>query len=120
MTKREQSEQAEARATLLGWIKPGDTVYTILEHVSRSGMQRRIRFVLPVVENGKVRFLHPNYSIAKLLGYRQSERGKGDGLIVNGCGMDMGFHLVHSLSCALFCPDEYDHEAAYSLRHEWL
>ena len=44
-----KAEKAEALARLREWLKPGDTVYTILEHVSSSGMSRAIRFVLPRV-----------------------------------------------------------------------
>lgn len=45
---------------------------------------------------------------------------KGQGLVVNGCGMDMGFHLVNNLSMHLFCPEKYTHEGAYALKHEWI
>jgi hypothetical protein len=41
MNKKE-IEQAEAKAALLKILKPGDTVNTILRHVSRSGMMRHI------------------------------------------------------------------------------
>jgi len=34
---------------------------------------------------------------------------------VGGCGMDMGFHLIYSLSIAL-----YGIENAYNLKQEWL
>lgn len=99
MTKLEQQERDEAIAKLREWLKPGDTVYTVLRHVSRSGMQREIAVV--VMKDGQP--LHPNYSVAKALGCRQ---GKRDGLIIGGCGMDMGFHLVYSLSRTLF-PDGF-------------
>jgi hypothetical protein len=111
-TKAQQAEQADAIAQLREWIKPGDTVYTLLEHVSRSGMQREIRVLVPYVVrdgeckpgnnnglNTRVDFIHPNHAISKALGMRQ---GKRDGLIVGGCGMDMGFHLVYELSHALY------------------
>ena len=42
MTKAQKAERDQARETLRKYIKPGDTVWTILRHVSRSGMQRRI------------------------------------------------------------------------------
>ena len=116
MTKKEQSEQKEARETLLRWLKPGDTVYTILDHVSRSGMQRRIRLVIfHQDEKRGIVDLHPNYSAAKLLGRKQAPResGKGDGIIISGCGMDMGFELVYSLSRKLFGD-------GYALNHRWL
>lgn len=95
MSKHTQAEKTEAIAKLREWLKPGDTVYTILRHVSRSGMQREISVVI----NRDGEMLHPNYSVAKALGYRQ---GKSDGIIMGGCGMDMGFALVYNLSRALF------------------
>ena len=98
MTKQNEKAKAkaEAIAQLRKWIKPGDTVYTIVDHVSRSGMSRDIRVVL--LKGGEA--LHPNYSVSIALGYPRAARG--DGMRVGGCGMDMGFHLVHSLGYALF------------------
>jgi hypothetical protein len=57
------------------------------------------------------------YLVAHALGRRLAERG---GICESGCGMDMGFHIVNSLSCELFCPDKYDHDSAYALKQEWL
>lgn len=94
-----QDARSEAIAKLREWLSPGDTVYTILRHVSRSGMQREISVV--VNRNGE--HLHPDYSVAKTLGMRQ---GKRDGVIVGGCGMDMGFHLVYNLGATLW-PDGF-------------
>jgi hypothetical protein len=136
MTKQQKAEQQEAIAKLREWIKPGDTVYTILRNVSRSGMSREIGIVL--MENGVD--LHPNYLVAKALGERI---GKRDGVIVGGCGMDMGFHLVYNLGRVLFpegfeCVGEKrcranDHtngdrnykphqhrDGGYALNHRWL
>lgn len=124
MTKRETTEKENAIAQLRQWISPGDTVYTILDHVSRSGMSRHIRVVLMKCENGKTIDLHPNYSVARALGLRQVTRNgrRGDALVVGGCGMDMGFHIVYSLARVLFadgftccgkdCPSN-DHSNAY-------
>jgi len=86
----------EARAQLLKWLKPGDTVHTICDNVSRSGMSRTLRVV--VIRDGEL--LHPNWSVAVLLGLSHAKRG--DGMRVDGCGMDMGFHVVHSLGYALW------------------
>ena len=107
MTKAEKAERQQAIDQLREWLKPGDTVYTVLEHVSRSGMQREIRVLVPYqrtaeeIERGysPIDFLHPNHAVAQALGLRQ---GKRDGLIVGGCGMDMGFHLVYELSSVLY------------------
>lgn len=104
MTKAQKAERAEAIAKLREWIKPGDTVYTVLEHVSRSGMSREIRVVLLHADGSRVVDLHPNYLVAKVLGERI---GKRNGIMVGGCGMDMGFHIVYTLSRYLF-PDGFD------------
>lgn len=45
----------EARKRLKEVLKPGDTVYTILRHVSRSGMTRHISLVHLYVEKEKIR-----------------------------------------------------------------
>lgn len=130
MTKAQKEERQKAIDQLREWLKPGDTVYTILRNVSRSGMSREIGIVLIDKEG---RTLHPNYSVAKALGERQ---GKRDGVIVGGCGMDMGFHLVYNLGATLFgfgeeCAKLGYHrgrngdsgpetDGGYLLRHEWL
>ncbi len=126
------AERDEAIAKLREWLKPGDPVYTILRHVSRSGMQREIGIV--TMNEGSD--LHPNYLVAKALGMRQ---GKRDGIIMGGCGMDMGFALVYELSHALWpqgfgcigkgCPSN-DHsnreenahhrDGGYALKQRWL
>jgi hypothetical protein len=115
MTKYSKTEIAEAFDRLRKWIKPGDTVYTILDSVSRSGMSRHIRVQLIQCDAGKPVVLHPNHAVSRVLGYRQAPR---DGLVVGGCGMDMGYHIVHSLGYALF-GQEAEHgegEAANALR----
>ena len=127
LTKAQQQEKAEAIAKLREWIKPGDKVYTILRGVSRSGMQREIGVIL-MQEDGCI--LHPNYLVSLAIGARQ---GKRDGIIMGGCGVDMGFHLVYSLGRVLF-PDGFkvegrgrngdtsgwDNDGGYALRHVWL
>jgi len=91
-----KTEKTEAFERLRKWIKPGDTVHTILDNVSRSGMSRTIRVVL--LQDSEA--LHPNHAVSTLLGYSRAKRG--DGFVVGGCGMDMGFHVVHNLGYALF------------------
>jgi hypothetical protein len=145
MTKAQKTERDEAIVKLREWIKPGTAVYTVLDHVSRSGMQRQIRVLVPYTrEDGTIDFLHPNYSVSIALGWPQATRNgrRQDGIKVNGCGMDMGFHLVYSLSRVLW-PDGYectgkgchsnDHsngdrnytphhhnDGGYALAHRWL
>lgn len=95
MTKANKVEQQKAIEQLREWLKPGDTVYTILRNVSRSGMSREIG--VAIMRDGSM--LHPNYSVSKALNYRT---GKRDGIIMGGCGMDMGFALVYNLGRTLF------------------
>ena len=95
MTKK-QTDKEEAIARLREWLKPGDTVYTILRSVSRSGMSREIGVVI----NRDGAFLHPNYAVADALGWRINKHG--DGIKVSGCGMDMGFHVVYNLGYVMY------------------
>ncbi len=81
-----------------------------------------------------------SYWIAKATG--ETYDNKRECLSVGGCGMDMGFHVVYNLSCALFrdkfqcigegCPSNDHHngdrnrkphlhsDGGYALRQEWL
>ena len=104
-------------------LAPGKTVYTILRHVSTSGMSSHIS--LTTIYEGEPR--HLDNLVADLLDYRQHKHG---GLIVTGYGMDMGFGLVYNLGAALW-PDgtstphgtrngEPDSTGGYALKHSWL
>lgn len=121
MSKAKEAERAEAIDKLRAWIKPGDTVYTILRSVSRSGMSRHISVV--VFQDGRP--LHPNYSVSKALGYAPLVRSLGgaDALRVGGAGMDIGFGLVYNLAKVLY-PDTNQsggyERGACALRQEWL
>jgi len=107
--KHTKQDQADARERLLGWVKSGDTVYTILRHRAASGMSRRISLVLPPTEKGG-RFAHLDSNVAILLGLKGDN---GEGVTLSGCGMDMGFHLVYSLAGELFGD-------GYALKQEWI
>lgn len=145
MTRRD-AERQEAKERLLGMIHPGDTVYTILRHVSRSGMQRVISLVVMV--DGQP--MDVSWMAARAIGCRFTNE-KHYGIVTGGCGMDMGFHLVYSLGSVLWrdgfecigdsgenrafsrhCPSN-DHsngdrnyaphhhrDGGYALRHAWL
>lgn len=97
--RKEQDERADAIAKLRAWLPPGSEVHTVLRHVSRSGMFRRIS-LLAVVDGELVNL---DYFAGKAL--RLTGHG-GEGLPARGCGMDMGFHLVYELSHVLF-PDGF-------------
>src|SRR6187549_757066 len=96
-----EQEQREAVAYLQKHLKAGNTVYTVLRHVSRSGMMRHIS--VKAMINGEITDI--SWYVAKALDY-PLQTDAFNSLKVGGCGMDMGFHVVHSLSYKLF-PDGY-------------
>jgi len=88
-------------------VKRGDTIYTVLRHVSRSGMRRTISLFL--IRNNEPVCL--DYTAAHVIDFKLDMQHEG--VIVEGAGMDMGFHLVHRLGEALFGD-------GYALKHRWL
>ena len=104
MTKAtERAKRAEeARQHILWIVKPGMTLYTVLNHVSRSGMYRAIS-VYAIID-GEPFWL--NGWADTILGWGRDRR-HDDGIKASGCGMDMGFHLVYSLASLLW-PDGFD------------
>ena len=137
-TKAQQAERQEAIEELRELIHPGDTLYTILQHRSSSGMYLAIDVYL-IRDNVPLRL---SWSVARATGLRYDERHEAVG--ISGCGRDMGFDVVHRLSRALFpdgfecigsekrCPSN-DHvngdrnyephmhsNGGYALRHKWI
>lgn len=86
-------------------------LYTILKHVSRSGMMRSIQ-VIAIVNNQP---LYLGYRIAGILDMPYDE--KNEGVKIGGCGMDMGFALVYDLSSVLYKDEE---RGAYKINQRWL
>lgn len=80
------------------------TVYTILRHVSRSGMRRCIS-VFCIKDGAPV--LLDGFAAAAI-GLRTS--AKHGGIVIDGVGMDMGYALVHELGRVL----------GIELEHRWL
>ena len=116
-----KAQRTGSLARLHEILKPGDTVHTILRHVSRSGMMREISVIGPNNEDITWHVMHVG-------GYRRSD--KTGGLRVSGCGMDMGFHVVYNLGLAMW-PDgtpephgrrngEPDSDGGYALKQRWL
>jgi hypothetical protein len=114
---------------LLDLFKDDVRVYTKLNNTSSSGMTRHISVY--VVRNNEI--LNITYDVGIITDYRQNS--KDGGLIVGGCGMDMGFHLIYTLSYNLY-PDGfklakgqygrngdtsgYDRDGGYRLKQQWL
>lgn len=136
MVTQRETERLEAIKWLRVKLHPNDTVYTAMTHVSSSGMLRVIRAI--IIEDNTP--LDISYYVSQVLGWSRDRNH--DGVRVSGCGMDMGWHLVYSLSSALFrddftcvgegCPSN-DHvngdrnyephkhsDGGYALRQRWL
>ena len=92
---------------LIRYVPRRRRVYTILRHVSRSGMRREISLFV-ADEVGRITCL--DYWVATVMGRKI---GKHEGIVVQGCGMDMGYDLVSALG-------EILHNNSSSLTHEWL
>lgn len=118
-TKKQLQERAEAREKLRAIVDPSKRVYTMLRHVSASGMSRDIS--LFVVEGDTLRNI--TYLAAQALGERVRDSHGQRAIRVSGCGMDMGFHLVYNLSWALYSTGDLAADnarrAGYVLRQEW-
>lgn len=84
--------KADAAKYLKELLKPGDTVQTIIRHVSRSGMMRHISAVFNSQDI--------TWYVAQVM---EDKRADDGGIKCGGCGMDMGFNLVYNLSRTLFC-----------------
>ena len=112
-TKVQRAEIEEKKTLLRKWYPEGSTVHTVIRSVSKSGMSRTIGVLkLYAEDDGRIDAYHPNHAVATVLGWRVA-RGAVDGVKVQGCGMDMGFHLVDCLSYALY-------GKSGALTHRWL
>lgn len=96
MTKAQKEEQKEAIARLRKEIKPGETLHTILRHVSKSGMSRSISIIQ--IKRGQT--YDWSYLVAKAIGEKIDQ--SHEGIKISGAGMDMGFELVYRLSALLY------------------
>ncbi len=124
-TEEKAREKRDAITVLLEVLKPGSRVYTILRHVSKSGMQREISLVIVDPRDNELFTL--DYLVSRALGYRI---GKHGGLVCGGAGMDMGYHLVYNLGRALWpqgTPKPHgtrngqpDRDGGHALKHMWL
>jgi hypothetical protein len=119
LTKRaaaelERSESIERlRDLFAGDSKP--VIHTIIRHTSASGMTRDISLIY--VKGGHIHNI--TYSAALALGWPLSEKSGNRAIRVSGCGMDMGFHTVYTLSSVLY-RDTVEGDAGYALSQAWL
>lgn len=133
MVKMSKSNRNDNIEHLKSLLKPGDTIYTILRHVSRSGMYQAIDLVV-IRDGGALDISH----LAGPLLEGNDSRHNG-ACKASGCGMDMGFALVYGLSSILWpdgfscigegCPSndhvngentKFHRSGGYALRQRWL
>ena len=130
---REYKEQA--RADLREYVKPGARVYTVLRHVSASGMSREISLFVADVEKRDGKRDGKRVPIIRDITHTAAAAmadniGKRGGIVIGGAGMDMGFSLVYNLGRSLW-PNgtkkphgtrngKPDSDGGYALNHSWL
>jgi hypothetical protein len=94
----------EMKQNAISLLSKTDRIYCILRSVTKSGTCRSISF--HVVDNNK-NILNINYYISVIVGYKFNKAR--DGLVVKGCNMDMGFHVVHTLLRELGISEKISH-----------
>jgi hypothetical protein len=105
MTNKQNQEVAINELNNILKDIPTDTIYTVIRHVSSSGMQREIS--VKMIDAGRI--IHLDYLVSTALGMKV---GKHNGIVVKGCGMDMGFHIVHNILRVV--------NPSKQFRHEWI
>ena len=107
MKTETDTEKQEAISTLKDLFKrSGYKAYTVLRHVSDSGMKRVIS-VYVIADNTPVCI---DWYIEKLGLYKRTGvNDRHEGLVAHGCGMDMGFDIVYNTSRAVFKDAFYCH-----------
>jgi|TARA_R100000482_G_scaffold119860_1_gene64720 hypothetical protein len=99
-------EREEIKQQLKRDLKNCDTLYTLVNHVSQSGMPRDIRVFM--IKNNKP--LDISYKVAKVLKRRQ---GENTGVRVQGFNHLSAMGIVYDLSRCLF-------KDGYKINQQWL
>jgi hypothetical protein len=100
-------DKKDLERLLKEWFPKGSTAYTTVVHVARSGMSRHIKvFVAP--KKGVIQDV--SGYVADYLDWRYTKK---EAVFVGGCGMDMGFHLIYTLSSVLY-------DDGYAIKQSWV
>ena len=113
MAKPSKTDVLEAQTSLRAQLYSGQRIYCILRHASASGMSRVIELMtLEVSDAGTVspRTISRRAAIATMNRFDD----KREGVVMKGCGMDMGFALVDDLSRSIGLTGDL------ALQHVWL
>ena len=101
-----KTDKERAKAFLKDWFPKDSTAHTTVVHVARSGMSRHIK----VFAISGERIQNISYHVAKFLNWRYTDK---EAVFVGGCGMDMGFHLIYTLSSKLY-------DDGYAIKQSWV
>ena len=117
--KQQLQESKESCEMLLEeYLRAGSTVYALRRGGSSSGMTHYYTLLVAGLNNqGEPDLFNITYHAAKALGWKLMDRDGSRVIKVEGGGMDMGFHLVYSLSSVLFAGQD---RAGYILNHRSL
>ena len=99
-------DKARAEELLKEWFPKGSTAHTTVVHVARSGMSRHIKVFAITGE----RIQNISYYVAEYLDWRYTNK---EAVFVSGGGMDMGFHLINTLSSCLY-------DDGYAIKQSWV
>jgi hypothetical protein len=117
MTKAQELKKQENITRLTAMLGDNRTVYVNLHKAARSGTSRTLSLHIVTADG----LQDITYLAAPILG----ETFRPDGTIrVTGCGMDMGFATVYSLSYALYGKGietgNHKQDGPYRLQHKWM
>lgn len=97
--KYTKQEIEQSKGMIEKLVPKGSTIYGVVRDVARSGMSRTIDFYTIGTDSKGAPYLqYLSGYMATVLGYSRARQGA---LKVKGCGMDMIFHCVNSLSYAM-------------------
>jgi hypothetical protein len=96
------ARKAYACAYLRKYLADGDRIWTIIDHVSRSGMSRRVQVLIPYVDErtGKAAILDVPMYVNHALGATWNPDARG--VHVKGCGFNVAQYVADNLAFALF------------------
>ena len=111
MYKTTSEERKESIEILTKLFQKDPRVFIVQTHVSKSGMQRRLR-LYHINTNEEHPTLDITYHVSNVLGWSMDGRG----LKVDGCGMDMHFHTLYVLGCDLWGFSSEPNQGGYRLK----
>ena len=112
MSKKISKERkAELVKLLRPFFRKNSTAFCSLKKCSNSGAYRHIQ----ILATKKNRIYNLSYYVAELCGFSWKENTSAVG--VSGCGMDMGFHVVSTMSYYLYPNKE---RGEYYVNSRWI